>query len=375
MSLYTPKSFPDNYDDRVVSILEALSLSGSSNISVAGSASLRSQLYAGDYDATNLVKASSVSSVATSLKEMVNRILSIEECYFNDIKCGEVPEWNVIPAKAHIANGKIVDFNKIDALKVLDLALEQKAITPAEKKTYYKLIENIEKPLGFLEAKKEIRFHVIRWTSAQILAGELDFRGRHITLEDAIMSKGMIKADVVANIYDRFTECSMIYEVYVKGKLITQTPPPIIRSLQEDIIYYNKREPFKALKRFFSLSKAQKHEKVAEELLPILNGDLGRLNIIAGDLKTLADLLELHNMEAHQSVLEQVDRIKGRLSNIYQLKDYLKGEHEVIGEINSILKAPKSQVLGKLERLYNKLMEIISKATLKIVGKVVKQMT
>lgn len=374
MSLYTSKSFPDNYDDRVVSLLEALSLTGSANISVAGSASLRSQLYAGDYDATNSVKASSVSSVATSLKAMVNRILSIEECYFNDIKCGEVPEWNVIPAKAHILNGKIVDFNKLDALKVLDLALEQKAITPAEKNTYTALIENIEKPLGFLEAKKEIRFHIIRWTSAQILAGVLDFRGRQITLEDAIMSKGMIKADVIANIHERFTECSMIYEVYIKGKLVTQTPPPIIRSLQEDIIYYNKREPFKALKRFFSLSKAQKHEKVAETLLPILNGDLGRLNIIAGDLKTLADLLELHNMEAHQSVLEQVDRIKGRLGNIYQLKDYLKDEQEVIGEINSILKAPKTQVLGKIERLYNKLMEIISKATLKIVGKVLKQM-
>jgi transcriptional regulator of NAD metabolism len=52
----------------------------------------------------------------------------------------------------------------------------------------------------------------------------------------------------------------------------------------------------------------------------------------------------------------------------------LKNEHEVIGEINSILKAPKTQVVGKIERLYNKLMEIISKGTVKIVEKVVKQM-
>jgi hypothetical protein len=188
------------------------------------------------------------------------------------------------------------------------------------------------------------------------------------------MTKGMIKADVIADIHDRFTECSMIYEVYVKGKLITQSPPPIVRSLQEDIIYYDKRDPFKALKRFFSLLKAQNNEDVAKELLPILNGDLGRLNLIAGDLKTLMDLLELHKMEAHQSIFEQVDMIKGKLGNIYQLKDYLKNEHEIIGEINSILKAPKTQVLGKIERLHDRLKVIIHNATVKIVGKFIKNL-
>lgn len=374
MSLYTSKKFPENYDERVLEILEALSLTGLSNITVAGSSSIRSQLYTGDYDAINTVKSKSVTSVADSLKEMVNRVLALEECYFNDIKCGEVPEWNVFPPNAHIDNGKIIGFNKTNALKVLDLALEQRAITPTEKRDYTKMIEDIEKPLGFLIAKKEIRFHVIRWTSAQILAGEVDFRHRHVTLEEAITSGGMIKADVIANIHDRFTECSMIYEVYVKGKLITQSPPPILKSLYEDILYYNKIDPFKALKRFFSVSKVLKHEEVAKELLPILNGDLGRLNLIVGDLKTLGDLLELHEMEAHQSILEQVDMIRGRLGNIYQLKDFLKDEQEVIGKINNILKAPKTQVLGKIERLYARLKEIISEATVKIVGKVIKQM-
>lgn len=370
----TPKKFPENYDERVVDILESLSLSGLQNINVAGSASIRSHLYAGDYDATNTVKAKSVEAVANSLKDMVNRILAIKDCYFNDIKCGEVPEWNVFPAKARIENGKILDFNKADAYKVLDLATSQNAITPAEKKTFTALVDNIEKPLGFLNAKKEIRFHVIRWTSAEMLTGMQIFRGKHVTLEEAIMTRGMIKADVIADIHDRFTECSMIYEVYVKGKLITPPPTPIVRSLQEDIIYYNKKEPFKALKRFFSLTKAQNHEVVAKELLPILNGDLGRLNLIAGDLKTLLDLLELHQMETHPAIIEQVDMIKGKLGNIYQLKDYLKNEHEVIGEINSILKAPKTQVVGKIERLYNTLMGIISKGTVKTVEKIVKQM-
>jgi len=370
----TPKKFPENYDERVVDILESLSLSGLQNITVAGSASIRSQLYAGDYDATNLVKANSVGAVADSLKAMVNRILAIKDCYFNDIKCGEVPEWNVFPEGAHIDNGKIIGFNKTEAHKVLDLATSQNALTPAEKKEFTALIDNIEKPLGFLNAKKEIRFHIIRWTSAEILAGMLNFRGKHITLEEAIMTKGMIKADVIADIHDRFTECSMIYEVYVKGKRITPSPTPIVRSLQEDIVYYNKREPFKALKRFFSLAKAKNEESLAIGLLPILNGDLGRLNLIAGDLKTLLDLLELHQMGAHPAILEQVDMIKGKLGNIYQLKDYLKNEHEFIGEINSILKAPKTQVVGKMERLYSKLMGIISKGTLKIVEKVVKQL-
>lgn len=371
MSLLS-KKYPDNYDIRVLEILKALSIS--SNIVVAGSASIRSQLYAGDYDALNILKVSSVEKVESALKEMVRNVLALEECYFSDIKCGEVPEWNCFPPTAHIDNGKIMNFSKIEAKKVLDLALEQKAITPAEKKEYTTLIDDIEKPLGFLNAKKEIRFHVIRWTSAEILAGEKDFRNRHITLENAITSGGMIKADVIANIHDRFTECSMIYEIYIKGKLITQATPPIVRALQEDIIYYNKIDPFKALKRFFSLAKVQKHEKFALDLLPILNGDLGRLNLIVGDLKTLGDLLEFHGMKAHSAILQQVDMIRARMGNIYQLKDFLEGEHELIGEINNIMRAPKTQVLGKIHRLHDKLKEIISTNTIKIMKKVLKQM-
>lgn len=371
MSLYASKRFPDNYSERVLEILTALSMTGLKGIEVVGSASQRAQLYSSDYDASENVRA---KNIPEELKQIIQRVRGLEETYFGDIKCGHIPEYDIL-ASAKVVDGKVVGFNKLSSIKGIDLALEQRAITQEEAKQFRSILNKVTSPLELLEAKKEIRFHILRWTPAQILAGELFYRGMMFTLDQAVNSGGLIKIDVIANIHDRFTECSMIYNVYKGKKLITLQPSPIRISLAEDILYYSEREPFKALKRLYSLTKYDKNEEAAKLILPLLNSDLGRLNAIISDLNTLHSLLELRNFEPTPDVIDQIDVMREKMGNIYLLKDFLKAEYDIIGEINNLIRSPKTQVLGKIERLSKKLSVILKDETLKISSKMIKDMS
>jgi hypothetical protein len=70
----------------------------------------------------------------------------------------------------------------------------------------------------------------------------------------------------------------------------------------------------------------------------------------------------------------QIDQIKSRMGNIYNLKSFLEEEHDIIGEINTILKTPASAIVGKLVKLITKLSVILNTATetmLKKLGKMI----
>lgn len=364
MELYASKNFPDNYPQKVLEILDAFSMTGLKGVKLVGSASIRSQLYAGDYDASEEVKASSAKEIANGLKMIVKKLRVIPDCFIGDIKCGEVPEWNVFSPRAHVKDSKIIDFNITQSQSVVDTLKQDNVISSAEAKEFNDLLSKATTPLGFLEAKKSIRVHILRWLPSEILDGSLEYRGHSITLEEAILSKGMVKVDAICNISDRFTEFSMIYDIFIKGHRLLTYQLNIVDSLKEDILFYNQINPFKALKRIFALSKALHDFQEAAILVPILNSDLGRLYQIIGDLKTLASLLARpkHPMT---EIRNQIDSIKARSGNIYQLKDFLSHEHGILGSINSLLKTPMKTFEVKLMRIISELEVILSRSTVK----------
>ena len=82
------KVFPRNYPDRVADVLEAMSLSKGKNLIVIGSASLRSILYAGDYDTNESLESLSPAAVAKGLKDVVRRLRKMPNVIVGDIKLG-----------------------------------------------------------------------------------------------------------------------------------------------------------------------------------------------------------------------------------------------------------------------------------------------
>lgn len=376
MELIANKKFQDNYSLPTLEVLDAMSMTGMKTMKIEGSSSIRSQLYAGDFDGSEIVKAKSVEDVAERLRTIVKKLRSTPNTAIGDIKIGEIPEWNVFRPSARVEDGKILDFNIKESQSKVDALREAKVITSQEAKDYNELLDDAKDEWGFLHAKKSIRHHILRWTPREILEGAKFIRGDGVMkLEDAIASGGMIKVDATANIHDRFVEFSVIYNIDVNGKRITLTPPPIVSSLLEDMLYYEKTNPFKALKRLFSLAKHFKEYSVLEKLVPVLNGDLGRLYQIVGDLKILASLLENRTRPTKQvqQIRLEIDEVRQRLGNIYQLKDLLKAEHGLIGAIYTLLKTPIPKLHAKLEAFIDQLQTLLDENTKKEVGGLLKK--
>lgn len=374
MELYSQKGFPENYTKQVIDVLSAMSMTGLKKLLLVGSASMRSQIYAGDYDAIEKVRFTSGEEIAENLRDIIKRLRVLPETYIGDIKCGEAMEWSVFRPNARVEDGKIMDFAIKESQTKIDELRSKNVISPKEAKDSIELLEDADTAVEFLEAKKSIKFSTLRWKPVDILNGFLDYRGHRFELKDAVKSGGMIKIDVISNVSDRFTEFSVIYDlVDKKGKRLTNVPTNLIRSLQEDIIYYNDADPFKALKRMFALAKAERKYKVAEALVPILNSDLGRLYQIIGDLKTLSSLME-RPQKPLDEIKDQLDEMRHRFGNIYMLRDFLKQEGDVLGWIETILKSPPTTIDNKLEKLIELLQVILNKATVKLVGEMGKKL-
>lgn len=367
MELIANKSFPDNYSRSVLSVLEALSMTKLQHLKVVGSSSIRSQQYSADYDAMEKVTVQSAKEVVQQLQSIIKRLRVLPDCFIGDIKCGEVAEWDPFSANAHVNmdDEKIVDFNIKQSQTVIDSLKSKNVISPNEAAGALKMLEKATTPMGFLTAKKEIRYHILRWKPYQILEGRQSYRGRTFTLEEAVMSGGLIKIDLVANIDNRFTEFSIIYDVYKDGRMVTKKPLNIINSLKEDVMYYGNLSPFKGMKRMFALAKAEKNESTVKHLVPLLNSDLGRLYQIISDLSVIHELLE-RPKKPLKEIRYQLDEMKARMGNLYQLRDFLKAEHDIIGQIESALKKqnPKADVY----KLMVLLQHILNEETLKHLG-------
>ena len=89
MNAIAQKDFPANYSTPILRVFDALSMTDLKGMEIVGSASIRSQQYAGDYDAHEVVKARSVEAVAAKLQDIVKDVRTLKGVSFGDIKCGE----------------------------------------------------------------------------------------------------------------------------------------------------------------------------------------------------------------------------------------------------------------------------------------------
>jgi len=283
------KTFPDNYPADAVRILKTMAFNPK-DVQIIGSMSLRSQLYAGDYDAQEQVKKPS----AKRFQQIIKNLSKI--CWINGIKCGEKPE-----------------------------------LKPDYKGTRFEVIE----------AKKENKPHIVRWSVEDVMRGHKgDF-----TLEDGFRS-GIVKVDVIGFVENnKYTDFSMNY--YFKP----ETNKDFVKEIQDEIYYYNKVDPFKAMKREFSLAKFQHDTAKLNYLLPILNSDLGIIYSLRSDIGTL---LDLHKSDS--TVKFELDQMRIRMSHI-TLKEFVQNEPLLLKHLDKAIKTTNSKTLTTL---YNDLNSYLS---------------
>ena len=372
------KEYPTNYPADAIAVLDSMSVTKGKGVELVGSMSLRSQQYAGDYDANDFVEMNmktdkdALDHCASLFKEAIRRTSKIPNLYIGDIKGGEVAEWRVFGEDTRVHNGQVVGYNaEVCRSKVRGLRKAQ-IITPTEEKEALALLPSNPTPIQLVKAKDSIKFNIVRWSVAEVLEGEKRLKdGRIFTLQDAFSSHAITKVDVVAWIQNnRYTEFAMIYFLSNHGKALNPVKFDYEDSLKESILYYSSEGMyFKVLKRMFSLAKFKDDKKQMEKLTEILNSDLGRLYHIISDIRTLEFLLEEQSKLRLSDIKFEIDQFKGRMANIYALDPFLKKEFVFLGYINSALKTSSSkQLLSILKSMDKTMSDILGKSSQKFIG-------
>jgi len=344
MNIFEAKTYPLNYSTDALRVINMMSFK-EGGADIAGSSGIRSQQYAGDFDLFETVKVKKVEEFVKRFQILVAKLSKADGCYVGDIKCGEVPEWKVSPDNAETKLAELHEKGIISA----DELKEAKAV--------------LTDPLT---AKKEIKFDVIRWKPSEVEVGFVILRdGRKMTLAEAVLSGGLVKLDVVAWLGMRYVEFSIIYDVYVNGKRCSSVKMDFPGSLKEDLEYFKKDNPFKYLKRRFSLAKYEGDEKKGEELSAILNGDLGRLYLLSSDIATLLYLLENFDRFDEEHIHKELSGFRMRMGNVYSIPAFLTAEPKFLQTLWD-LEHKKFSVAGfqkPLEEMKNKIDKELANAT------------
>jgi hypothetical protein len=354
------KTFPSQYPEDAVKVLMAMSFTDGKDIQIIGSQSLRSQLYAGDYDAYEIVdgrfptRQGALEFYAKEFQSIIKKLKAMGNVYIGDIKSGIIEEWRVIP--------KTGRYKLRDATIKVESLLSAKIISPKEAKEALSILKVRPSPLDILKAKDAIKFHIVRWTSDEVLKGHKTLRdGRSYSLEEAFGSPTITKLDVIALIQSRYTELSIVYEFHNGDEVLN---PDIIdpeKSLNNSIqLLKSEGNLFKVVKRKFALAKLRNDLPKVIKYNEILNSDLGKLYVVYSDVKTLVELLEDNDVPSPE-VNTAIAGFKHRLARIYSLEEYLKKETTTLNKLDSAIKS--SNPIPILSQVRDQLLAQLSKAT------------
>jgi hypothetical protein len=303
------RKFPTQYSPELQTILSAMSIG---EPYIVGSSADRKILYSADYDMIQTIVPSHQSIRA--FVHHVAKLQSLPNTHILDIKIGEIQDWNLL-LNTRIEDNSIVNYNRKKELEHLELLRYQKIITEKEYIASKKLLPIHITPIKLIEAKKELRFGILRWTPKEILRGYKILRNnKEITLEEAIKNTGITKVDVISWTNNKYNEFSNI----ILWKEFSQTPEPI-QSLKENILLYlDDKNYFKVLKRIYALSKLLNDTKTEELCISILNSEIGFLYTIVADFEIMEQLRKKTlTKQERQNLKYELGMMTDKIAKVY----------------------------------------------------------
>jgi len=314
------KSYPLEYPKEAVRVLNAMSFSNGKNVLIVGSSALKTTQYAGDFDANEVVQrndktdAQALLALVKEFKRIILKLASMPRVYIGDIKSGIREDWKATsPAKVRaLYKGRI--------------------ITSEEARDALKLMRD-KSPVGKLKVAQEVKFHIIRWTPAEILRGKKTIRdGTVMYLEEAFNSPTITKLDVISLVDSRYTELSIIYQFKNHNKVLNPSDEDVEQSLKDSIkLYEAEGNRFKVIKRKFSLAKLMDSPDL-KKFYDIINSEAGKIYVVYSDVKTLIDLLENHSIP-RSVVQEAINGFKARLSRVYSHDYHLRTSIPLLSDL------------------------------------------
>ena len=358
-----------NYSIEIVNIIDDITLSY--NIIIAGSMAIRSMLYASDYDIYNIVTVENTSSFIKKIKKMINLLMNKPNYYIGDIKLGIYDKFRIINDNLDVNN-----YNCNEIKQKLEKLYDDNIITKEEYSENMKLLKTKVTRDELYEIIKKLRYHIVRWKPSEILDGyKVMADGNKYYMKDAIYCKTIFKIDLFVVLNDNnHQEFSCIYDLRTSdGKRINIFKFDIVAEFKKDISYlYYSKNYFKLCKRLFSLSnyqyKRDKNNKkyiiILKKLFYILNSDAGIIYNICQDINGLVFLLENYKNINILKIKYEIDGFINRLSNVYNIKSFLKNEEDIIDKLKDIYNFKnKNKIIENLNEIYNKLNKILNNHT------------
>lgn len=378
------KHFPSEFTADVTKVVEAMAFQRGKGVELLGSMSQAKQLYSNDYDLFQTVKLSestneeAVLKIVAEFKAIVRNLLSMNNIYVGDIKCGSINDWIVIPDSAKIKNNKVIGYNALQCKEKLNQLLSKRIITKSEFDKSVSLLVLHPTPEQFLEIQNEIRFNIVRWKPKDILNGYVELKGIRYTLQEGITSKSLTKMDIVAFIEKtHYADFSIIYEFENNGKSLNGLKADFKNDLQSDVLFYlSKGAYYKTAKRMYSLAKFKNNTTVMNKLLTVINdSQLGLLYVVCGDITTLLWILDNVKNINTKRIEYEIDQFKTKLSNIHASKDFQDNRSDIFQVINNLASetmgsTSRKQMKTELTELLEKLSKIVNDSTKEALKKV-----
>jgi hypothetical protein len=284
--------------------------------------------------------------------------------------------------KAGIDNRYVIDVDSPNLISNIDVLFEHNLLTQDD----MDIINDLLHTENFGEFEKEslsefLRLlYTIRWNANEILDGfKILNGGKFLSLKDALLEQSAVNLEIIAYVDGRFIEESNFFELLQKdinGNVHTINSPQesyddfehfFIDQVKHSIykLYYSPigSNYFKMAKRMWSLAKFIKDEAMIRRLLPLLTSDYGIVNQIKTDIATINKLLEKNYNVPLDLIMEELSKMKGRLSNVLILSNEFLLEFNNTIDNTMTLNIPEL-IIENLKPMEKKLKNIVNIAAL-----------
>lgn len=349
------------------------------NVSPFGSWVYKSQLYPGDIDLIETdietgKKSDVIDFYVKGLQKIISSLSRRKNTYIGDIKAGldEIFMINI----GHLrfdknGNYDIIDYHPNEIKQKLHYLYNKELLSPEEIERLLPLVKNSPTVEDHDNLSDELReFWLLRWTPKEILKGFKILSGDRIFhLSKAIQQPTMTKIDMWYLLNDRWIEITNVFVFFIKNRNgqeellnFANDIPNLDKALKKEIEKYafHKKyfKPFKMVKRIWSLSRMKHYDTIIKNLTPLLQSDLGRLSQINSDIETMISMLETLKKPPLVSIRHEIDYLRYRLGNIYEIDWDEKAVDLSIIEAEKLKKTPhqRIEILKKLKKYFSDLI-------------------
>lgn len=328
----------DAYPQDVIKAIKILSLNKDNPAHIFGSYSYKRQLYAQDIDLLetdiediNLDNA--VNKLEAKLNVVFGTISNTPGFYFSEFKAGLDERYNINVGE--LVEGIFTRVNPVQFMQKIMLLSNQGLINKKDIDTLFNIYNKVEVTADDYDIAFNIlrNYRVLRWTLPELLEGKKRLKGGLImTLNQALHYNSTIKIDLISYIDNRFVEVTnFIIFVLKKGdelivlndkqNAITNIKQNTVEGLQKEIdkvffstMFFN---PFKGIKRLWSLGRQYNDLTMIQYLNTIISGDISSLYQKKGNIDTIINVYEkyVEKSPVHE-MMEELDNIKIELDRI-----------------------------------------------------------